>query len=275
MVAVINNFGGFYSTEVYVHEARMCGAKIEAPCINHSTYLTTIYDEEIYIGFVHISSLEKRIVTMIINEREDNGSYTSMENFVNRVEIKKDQLELLIRIGAFRFSGMNKYELMWEKNAVHNPQVKHNGSGQLFGMESDDYELPILEETDYEQAFDEMELLGFPLCSPFRLLQTDFRGDIQVRDLKPNLGRRVRMVGYFIARKNVMTSTRKLMNFGTWVDSEGQFFDTTHFPRSLAQYPFRGKGCYLISGKVVDDFEFPSLDVDRMERLPYVMDERY
>ena len=33
-----------------------------------------------------------------------------------------EQLDLLIRIGAFRFCGINKYELMWEKNAVFNPQ---------------------------------------------------------------------------------------------------------------------------------------------------------
>ena len=37
MVAVINNFGGFYSTELYIHEARMCGANIQAPCVNYST----------------------------------------------------------------------------------------------------------------------------------------------------------------------------------------------------------------------------------------------
>ena len=35
MVGVINNFGGFYHTEFYFHEARMDGAGIEAPCVNH------------------------------------------------------------------------------------------------------------------------------------------------------------------------------------------------------------------------------------------------
>jgi DNA polymerase-3 subunit alpha len=83
------------------------------------------------------------------------------------------------------------------------------------------------------------------------------------------------MLGYFVTRKNVTTSNRKLMNFGTWIDMHGQFFDTTHFPNALAQYPFKGKGCYLITGKVVEDFGFPSLDVIKMEKLPYVKDERY
>jgi hypothetical protein len=68
---------------------------------------------------------------------------------------------------------------MWEKNAVHNPEVKHNGSGHLFGIESEEYDIPILEESIHEQAFDEIELLGFPLCSPFELLETKDRGDIE------------------------------------------------------------------------------------------------
>src|SRR5690554_3967497 len=36
MVATINNFGGYYTTEFYIHEARRLGAKIEPPCIQNS-----------------------------------------------------------------------------------------------------------------------------------------------------------------------------------------------------------------------------------------------
>ncbi len=275
MVAVINNFGGFYSTELYVHEARMCGARIEAPCINHSQYLTHIYGDEIYIGFVHVAQLEKRLVVKILNERADNGDFQGLNDFVSRIDIPKEQLEILIRVGAFRFTGMNKYELMWEKNAVHNPEIKVAHNVQLFGMEHEDYELPIMEESRFEQAFDEIELLGFPLCSPFDLLETDFRGNVTADELVNNIGRKRQMVGYFVTRKNVTTVNRKLMNFGTWIDCNGKFFDTTHFPPSLARYPFKGKGCYLITGTVVEDFGFPSLEVDKMEKLPYIKDDRY
>ena len=275
MVAVINNFGGFYSTELYVHEARMCGAQIEAPCINNSTYLTNIQGDDVYIGFIHIGSLEKRVAIKIINERVDNGAYQGLDDFVSRLDISKDQLELLIRVGAFRFTGLNKYELMWEKNAVYNPEVKYNGSGHLFGIESEDYALPVMEESQHEQAFDEIELLGFPLCSPFDLLETKFRGDVLTKDMKSLIGKTVRVVGYFVTRKNVTTVNRKLMNFGTWLDHDGHFFDTTHFPPCLARYPFKGKGCYIIKGRIVEDFGFPSIDVEKMEKLPYIKDDRY
>ncbi len=59
MVAVINNFGGFYRTWVYVHEAKRYGAVIQLPCVNKSTYKTTIYGTDIYLGFIHIMSLEE------------------------------------------------------------------------------------------------------------------------------------------------------------------------------------------------------------------------
>lgn len=47
-----------------------------------------------------------------------------------------------------------------------------------------EYELPKLERSEFEDAFDEIELLSFPIsCSPFDLLQTKFRGDVMAKDL--------------------------------------------------------------------------------------------
>jgi len=59
MVAVINNFGGFYSTELYFLELRKTGANIHPPCVNESDVLTCIKGNEVYMGFTHIKSLEK------------------------------------------------------------------------------------------------------------------------------------------------------------------------------------------------------------------------
>ena len=48
MVAVLNNGGGFYKAEFYIHEARMLGAQIEAPCINNSFSLNRIKGKTIF-----------------------------------------------------------------------------------------------------------------------------------------------------------------------------------------------------------------------------------
>ena len=49
---------------------------------------------------------------------------------------------------------------------------------------------------------------------------------------------------------------------------QGEFFDTTHFPQSLKHYPFKGYGVYLIFGKVVEEFGFPSIEVEKLAKLP-------
>jgi error-prone DNA polymerase len=75
------------------------------------------------------------------------------------------------------------------------------------------------------------------------------------------------MVGYFVAKKHVRTSDNRMMIFETWIDYEGNFFDSTHFPEGAEKYPFRGKGCYLLLGKVVTDFGFPSIEVEKIAKL--------
>ena len=65
------------------------------------------------------------------------------------------------------------------------------------------------------------------------------------------------------------------MYFGTWVDVEGQYFDTAHFPDCLEKYPFQGGGCYLLLGTVEVDFHFPTITVIKMAKMPFIPDPRY
>jgi DNA polymerase-3 subunit alpha len=64
------------------------------------------------------------------------------------------------------------------------------------------------------------------------------------------------------------------MAFGTFLDDEGNFFDTVHFPPSLTQYPFQSTGVYLLLGRVVEEFGFPSIEVQKMAKLPIEADGR-
>src|SRR5688572_22971185 len=112
MTAVINNFGGFYRTEIYVHEAKMAGATICQPCVNESEYLTTVKGKDIYLGFIHLKSLDKKTAEHIPSERKGNGDYTSLEDFIQRVHIGIETLQILIFSGAFRFTGKTKNELI-------------------------------------------------------------------------------------------------------------------------------------------------------------------
>ncbi|MDX2133326.1 MAG: DNA polymerase III subunit alpha [Saprospiraceae bacterium] len=277
MVAVINNFGGFYSTEFYVHEARMCGAAIHAPCVNHSRRLTHIVGQDIYLGFVHLNGLETQVALDIERQRAQFGPFQSLEDFVRRIRIAPTQLDILIRIGAFRFTGLKKSELLWEKSRVLN-RDSGLGANLLFADEADAFPLPALQDGPYDQAFDELELLGFPLCSPFDLLD-DAAGPqpagLLACEMNDHVLQLVTMTGYYVCRKATRTVKGELMHFGTWLDREGRFFDTVHFPDQLKQAPFRGAGIYRIYGRLVSDCGFVSLEVKGMERLAYRVDARW
>jgi DNA polymerase-3 subunit alpha len=270
MVGVINNFGGFYRTEFYFHEARMSGAIIEAPCVNHSRYMTSIESTTIYMGFIHLRSLESKIAQNIEWERNERGPYTGLDNFLRRVSIGLEQLRILIRIDAFRFTGQDKKSLLWEAHRYFNKPLKTRSTLDLFNITPRSYTLPELEEYPYADAFDQMELLGFPLCEPFVLLDTADPGDTLSYQLPQKLSQSVTMTGYLVTTKDTQTKDGKLMHFGTFYDREGMVFDTTHFPPVARQFPFKGKGFYRIKGKVAEDFGYPMLEVGWMEKMPMV-----
>jgi hypothetical protein len=139
----------------------------------------------------------------------------------------------------------------------------------LFVLPRKKFTLPDLERNRLEDAYDEIELFGFPITtSYFDLLVTGFRGEIKARDMASQVGKRVRMVGQLVVIKYVRTIKREWMHFAAFLDDTGEFFDTVHFPQSLKLYPFKGYGCYLILGKVVEEFGFPSLEVEKMAKLP-------
>jgi DNA-directed DNA polymerase III PolC len=270
MVGVINNFGGFYKTEFYFHEARMNGGIIEAPCVNKSQYLTSICGNHIHMGFIHIKSLETKIAQQIHVEREKNGDYNSLEDFLLRIDAGLEQLRMLIRIGAFRFTGKNKQRLLWEAMLFYSNARAKEKVPNLFNAEPKEYPLPVLTRNIIEDAFDEIELLGFPLCNPFNLLATSDRGDTVASELFKKTGTAVHIIGYVVTTKDSRTKSGQMMHFGTFLDHKGNVFDTVHFPETARKYPFRGRGFYSIRGKVVEDFGVAAVDVAYMDRLPII-----
>jgi DNA-directed DNA polymerase III PolC len=275
MVAVINNQGGFYRTEVYVHEAKMSGAVIHNPCVNKSEFETTLYGSDVYLGFMHLQSLEAKIASLIQHERENNGDYKSLEDFINRIPIGIEGIQILIFIGAFRFTGKTKNQLLVIARLILVNFKPENRNLMLIQEPVKEYELPRLERSEFEDAFDEIELLSFPVsCSPFDLLQTKFRGDVMAKDLLKYHKKTVRMLAYLISRKHVPTKMGA-MYFGTWIDANGEFFDTAHFTDSLAKYPFQGGGCYLLLGNVEVDYHFPTITITKMAKMPFIGDPRY
>ncbi len=277
MVAVINNGGGFYRTELYVHEARKSGGIIHVPCINKSDYNTCLYDKNIYLGLHLLHGLDSKLAMRIINERNKTGLFSSLDNFMHRVPISIEQLDVLIRIDAFRFTGIDKRTLLWEAHdQLSYHKSHHNNQQELFSYTTHKFQLPDFEIGYLEDAFDQIELLGFTLCNPFLLLKNPLPQRLLLSQHLHEYGNKtVTIYGFLITTKSTTASNGKRMQFGTFLDYAGDWIDTVHFPPVSARYPFRGKGIYKLIGKVVEEFGFYTIEVTQLERMPYVEDVRF
>ena len=86
----------------------------------------------------------------------------SFDHFLKRVQISLDQLSLLIRINAFRFTGYTKKELLWEAYLKLGQQKKTKPAKMLFDPEVKHYKLP-------ELSYDRWKMLLIKLsCLVFR-----------------------------------------------------------------------------------------------------------
>jgi len=330
MVAVANNFGGFYQMEFYLHEAKRAGATIEAPCVNRSeelcslvkvaskewrvasaasdqhSPLTTRHSSFIFLGLVNVKNLNAETAQLILHERKCNGSFRDLEDLLKRVPLHVEQARILIRVGALRFTGKSKPALLWELTLLHRP-ASVRSDGDLFITKVEAPKLPDLQFYPLADAYDELELLGFPLCDPFTLVEYEpaaqlamvgrdgkLMGNTAVaahamqtatadneqpsflaRQMPTNKGKRVTMLGYMIHVKTTTTNSGSYMSFGSFIDPAGDFWDSTQFPSVAERYPFRGRGVYVLTGYVEEEFGHYSLRTQHMEKLPWKVDPRY
>ncbi|QHS60607.1 DNA polymerase III subunit alpha [Chitinophaga agri] len=274
MVAVINNFGGFYNRELYFRELQKTGADIKPPCINNSDYYTRITGNTVYTGFIHIEGLEEKWMEQVLEERKQYGPYTSLEDFTTRIAPPPEQLDILIRIGAFNFDNYTKKELLWKSSLLLKAKTPHAEHIQpLFQEELPDCQLPMLSYTEHENAFEEIALLGFPLCSPFSILQHDQRRYITADAFKRYEGKTITALGYLVCTKGIYTSKGIPMSFGTFMDVNGDFIDTVHFPDILRAYPFQKNGFYILQGKVTAEYDVYSIEISYMRKIGYFEDK--
>ncbi|MCE7056288.1 DNA polymerase III subunit alpha [Algoriphagus sp. AGSA1] len=267
MVAVINNFGGFYSTEFYFHELKRTGAKVHPPCVNSSDYLTNISGDDVFVGFIHVEQLEKSLCERMLDERARSGPYLGLHDFIERTHAGPEMLNILISVGAFGFTGLGKKKLLWQANFLQKRQTEPMDAPALFREPPMEFVLPDFPDYPLEDAIDEINVLGFALTDMFRLCADDGRGTVMAADLPGILGKPVEMLGQLVTTKDVRTVNREYMAFGTFLDPKGDWLDTVHFPNTLKRFPFQGKGFYRLKGKVVQEFGVYALEVNFMKKV--------
>lgn len=275
MVATINNFGGFYNTELYVREAEKLGATIEAPCINKSWSDTVIYGNYIVLGLQHVGELESKTVQRLIEERQVNGEYTQLVEVIERTQLSLEQLKLLIRVGALRSLGIPKKELLWRAHIHYHKTKVKTTHPRLFTEEQRQFEIPVLEEADIELSLDQLELIGFSMCNPFDLLKTPVDSKVRASTIHLFNHQQVVVYGYRVHVKKITSAKGHVVHFGTLLDCDGEQMDTIHFKEAALHFPYVGNGIFEVHGKVACEYDHYTVEVEKVIRLPYCDDPRY
>lgn len=274
MVAVLNNGGGFYSSEHYIQEARMCGGIIHAPCINNSDHANCIQGKNIYLGFGYLKNLEKLLVQRLLTERQLYGKFKSLDDFIDRVAVSIEQLTILIRIDAFRFTNQSKPKLLWQATFKLNALGKRSVHPQLFKPKHRKFPLPIFNQGWLEDAYDEMELLGFPLCNYFDLISEEMKSQWLAQDMPKFKGKKMLLYGILVNSRFHKTSQGKRMRLSTFIDIKGDYFDAVHFPKAVDKYPIHGRGVYACYGTITEEFGHYSMSVLQSKKMPLKTDPR-
>ena len=116
-------------------------------------------------------------------------------------------------------------------------------------------------------------------CAAFKLLTADalraISHTLPARALQEHIGQTVAVAGYLVTVKETSTIKGDRMLFGCFVDREGQWIDTVHFPAVAKASPFRGPGVYQLHGTIKEEFGCINVEVQTMEKLDLKPDPRY
>lgn len=182
----------------YISDTRRAGVEIAAPDVNLSEAYFSVSGNKILFGLDAIQNVGENAVEAIIRARQKGGPFTSMSDFLERVEgkgLNSRACESLIRCGAMDGFGYNRSQLLAALPQVMSDVAaaksdRESGQMSLFGGDEmkSSVVYPDLEDMDADEKIDwERKLLGFyvsghPLekykkqmaaCTPIYQLETE------------------------------------------------------------------------------------------------------
>lgn len=260
IAAVVSNQGGYYSTFAYLSEGRRMGLTILPPDINASEWAYMGSGQTVRVGLMQVKSLQEYVAKQILSERQANGHYRSLRDFLDRVKPGTVQATLLIKAGCFDLIAreLTRPALLWRLFASQ--ATKPPGY------------LPIPPEYSIQQKIThELELFGFPLsCHPLELFKEVIARTphIPAKDMPQHVGKEVTVIGWLVTEKIISTKKGEPMEFITLEDQTG-LYDATVFPNTYRRYChlLATNQAYAVTGLVEEQFSTVTLTVKELRLL--------
>ena len=245
----------------YIQVCRQMGISILPPDVNCGIYGFSVDHGAIRYGLSAIKSVGRPVINALVEEREKNGTYRSLKDFIERLTgiVNKRAIENFIKAGALdclegnRRQKMNVYGQIVDSIAQ---EKKNSFAGQmsLFDLVSDedkkDFEIrmPNVGEYDKEMvlAFEKevlgIYLSGHPLEGYRGIMDkmisaktTDFQPDEESGIPKVYDGQKVIIGGMITERTIKYTRNNKVMAFLTVEDLVGTV-EVVVFPRDYEKW---------------------------------------
>jgi len=263
MASVISNGGGYYSTLGYLSEARRMGLRILPSDINLSEIKYTGKGKEIRVGLMQIKELSNDALMALIYERNRNGPFASIDDFLKRTsrDVHLQDARQLIKAGCFDGTGEKRPALVWKALQFFDKRDE-KAEPSLFdctGKASSSI-APASCQGHYPRQImikNESEALGILISAhPLDLYQDVLKGMHFIRacDLHGQVGRYVTLVGWLVSGKTVLTRQGDPMKFISFEDTTG-IYETVFFPKVYHRYchMLNASRPYVIKGRVEED----------------------
>ena len=271
----------------YILVCRQMGIKILPPDVNCGMYGFSVDNGAIRYGLSAIKSVGRPVIESLVKEREENGQYRSLKDFMERnsPQMNKRAVENFIKAGALDCLDGNRRQkmLVYQKISDSISQEKKNslaGQMSLFDLVSEEdkkefeIRMPDVEEFGKEELLGyEKEVLGIylsghPLENYREMMEktisaktSDFQQDEETNLPKVMDGQKV-IIGGMITDKTIKyTKNNKVMAFLTVEDLVGTV-EVVVFPRDYekSQQFLNEEGRVFIQGRV-------SAEDDRASKL--------
>lgn len=273
----------------YIKTCEQNGVMLLPIDINESGEGFTVCGNSIRYALLAIKSLGRGVIRNIINERESNGKFISLQDFIERMidNLNVRLMEALIKSGAFdcfknnRREMMNSFEIIM-KSVYENKRRNLDGQLDFFGDSSDNTgsiemaipslpEYPVLELLSYEKQTVGAYISGHPLKSyesQKSVLGTPDFSDIIISvtegDGRFKDGDKIKVFAMIESRKLFLTRQGTNMSFITASDASSEI-EMIMFPNLFAekkQLVYEGSVIFADCKISVKEDEAPKLIIE-------------
>ncbi len=248
MAGVLTNGKGFYKPLVYILECHRLGLSLLPPSVNEPGPAFVPHGKAIRVPVTQVKGLSQRTTDRLVAARQERA-FMSLPDFFHRVAPSGEELEAMIRIGAFDEFGETRTRQFWQAQHLLKTFAGAVEPGQAWLLPPPGLEqlpgLPLKEPTRAERLLSETQLFGYAVSGHPLELFPDIAWDTYcpVNRLGQFIGETVTTCGIVVEERTHHQVTGEPMKFMSIADRTGivetEMFADSYRSNALAtvRYP--------------------------------------